>query len=132
MLAINLLFFIRFYFKQYPLYSSDFWGWQYGPKEIITYFIAMEKSYDDLYLNGEFNGSEIFYKFYDPLNLCNSKCKIDTFYVHPYIIDPKRKQLFALSPDTLNKSPLKEKFLIKKTIYYPNNTIAFQIGEIVE
>lgn len=132
MLLINLAFFIRFYLIQYPLYSSDFWGWQYGPKEIVAYFIAKEKSYDDLYLNGEFNGSDIFYKFYDPLNLCKNKCKIDTFYVHPDIVNPKRKQLFALSPDTLNKSPLKEKFLVKKTIYYPNKNIAFYIGEIVQ
>ncbi|MDP3974458.1 MAG: glycosyltransferase family 39 protein [bacterium] len=129
---VNLLFFIRFYFIEYPLYSSDFWGWQYGPKEIIKYFVKVQSSYDDLYLNAEFNGSEIFYKFYDPLNLCNNKCQIDTFYVHPYIINPNRRQLFTLSPDTLNKSLIKEKFLVKKTIYYPNNTIAFLIGEIVQ
>lgn len=128
----NLIFFVRFYFIDYPMYSSDFWGWQYGPKEIIKYFVKVQNSYDDLYLNGEFNGSEVFYKFYDPLNLCNSKCKIDTFYVNPYIVNPKRKQLFALSPDTLSKSPMKEKFSVKKTIYYPNNTIAFLIGEIVQ
>lgn len=131
-LIINLVFFVRFYFIEYPLYSSDFWGWQYGPKEIIKYFVEAHNSYDDLYLNGEFNGSEIFYKFYDPLNLCSGKCKVDTFYVHPYIINPKRKQLFALSPDTLNKSPLKEKFLVKKTVYYPDGKVAFLIGELTQ
>jgi 4-amino-4-deoxy-L-arabinose transferase-like glycosyltransferase len=131
-LIFNLIFFVKFYFTQYPLYSSDFWGWQYGPREIIKYFVKVQNSYDDLYLNGEFNGSEIFYKFYDPTNLCSNKCSIDSFYVHPTILNSKRKQLFALSPDTLNKSSIKEKFLIKKKIYYPNNTIAFLIGEIVQ
>jgi len=131
-IAISFVNYLNLYFVKYTLYSSDFWGWQYGPKEIIKYFVKVQISYDDLYLNGEFNGSEIFYKFYDPLNSCQNKCKMGSFYTSPQILNPKRKQLFALSPNALNESLLREKFLVKKTIYYPNNTIAFLIGEIVK
>ena len=74
----------------------------------------------------EFNAPEIFFKFYAP-NSC-LKCRIglpDNFY------NPSRKQLFALSPTYLSNNQVL-KFKIKKTIYYPNKTIAFQIGEIVQ
>jgi len=83
-------------------------------------------------MSGEFNGSDIFLKFYDPKNVCDNKCKIGDFWREPNIYNPSKKQLFSLSPEYLNNSTLKEKFLVRKTIHYPNNTIAFLIGEIVQ
>ena len=132
LLLINFLFFYRFYLTRYPLYSSDYWGWQYGPREIMKYFLQEKNRYDDLYMSGEFNGSDIFLKFYDPKNVCDNKCKIGDFWREPNIYNPSKKQLFSLSPEYLNNSTLKEKFLVRKTIHYPNNTIAFLIGEIVQ
>ena len=117
-------------FEVNPLTTSDFWGWQYGPRDIIKYFLIKKDNYDDLYMSGEFNGAEIFLKFYYPENSCQNKCKIGDFYREPAIYNPARKQLFSLSPDYLSRSNFKEKFSIKKTLYYPNGTIAFLIGEI--
>jgi len=119
-------------FTKNPLTTSDYWGWQYGPRDIMKYFLTNKDNYDDLYISSEFNGTEIFPKFYDPENHCQDKCKIGDFYRQPQIINPHRKQIFSLSPEYLNKSAFKDNFFIKKTIYYPNYSVAFYIGEIVE
>jgi hypothetical protein len=129
---VNALFFARFYFLTYPQQSAGFYGWQYGPKEIMTYFLSQKNNYDDLYMSGEFNGAYIYTLFYDPTNSCSGKCKISDFMREPTIYDPKRKQLFSLSPDYVTKSPLGKYFHEKKTIYYPNGAVAFKIGEIVQ
>lgn len=131
-ILLNLASFIRFYFFQYSLYSSDFWGWQAGPKEIMNYFLANKDKYDDLYMSGEFNGAYIFLKFYDPENNCSSKCKLGDFLRESTIYNPNKKQLFSLSPAYLNNSDFKDNFKIKKNIYYPNKTVAFIIGEVVQ
>lgn len=113
------------YFVQYPLYSSDFWGWQYGARDIVKYFSLNKNKYDQLIMAPEFNAPEIFFKFYAP-NDCQ-KCLVglpSTNY------NPKLKQLFAVTPDYLSKYPIDFKTL--KTIYYPNNDIAFQIGEVLK
>lgn len=130
--SLSIKDYINKYFNEYSLYSSDFYGWQYGPREIMTYFLQEKNDYQDLYMSGEFNAGQIFIPFYDPKNLCNNRCKIGDFWREPSIYVSSRKQLFSLSPEYLNNSTLKEKFLVKKTIYYPNNTIAFLIGEIVQ
>lgn len=121
----NFVVFLHFYFTRYPLYSSDFWGWQYGPKDVISYFIENEKNYDDLYMEGAFNAPEIFLKFYSPDNC--KRCRIG---VPQDRYDPSRKQLFALTPLYIQEHNVK--LTSKKIIYYPNNTVAFQIGEIVQ
>jgi len=125
-LLANLYVFLQFYFVKYPLYSSDFWGWQYGARDIAKYFVSQQSKYDELIMAPEFNSPEIFFKFYAP-NDCN-KCRIglpDTNY------NPLIKQLFAVTPKYLHERPY-IKFKTQKTIYYPNGTIAFQIGEIKE
>lgn len=117
------------YFVQYNGYSSDFWGWQYGPGEIIAYFKEQKGKYDDLYLASKFNAPEIFIKFYDPENICSGKCRIgdlDKF-------DSRRKQLFAIAADSLPSAKLfgsVRNIDIKKTIFYPNGYPAFYIAVI--
>lgn len=123
--VLSFLNFIDLYFQKYPLYSSDFWGWQYGPRKIMQYFLSVKNNYDDLYMSGEFNGSEIFIRFYDPKNSCQSKCKLGDFSQKSLF----RRQLFSLSPELLEKLKSEKLFSIKKTIYYPNGNIAFLIGE---
>lgn len=118
--------YVQQYFVVYPTYSADFWGWQYGPKEIIQYFVANENKYDDLYMAGEFNAPEIFLKFYAPHNC--QKCRIG---IPDQNYTPGRKQLFAVTPLYLS-THLNYLFKINKTIYYPNQSIAFEIGEIVQ
>jgi hypothetical protein len=113
-------------YKKYPLYSSDFWGWQYGPKEIINYFITQSRNYDELYMTGYFNAPEIFLKFYDPKREC-----FNCFIGGRDKFNPKKRQLFALRVEEVeqHKKEIKN-FRIKKIIYYPNGSKAFYIGEV--
>jgi len=107
------------YFIEYRLYSSDFWGWQYGPREIIRYFVSEEKNYDELIMSGQFNSPEIFLKFYAPNNC--QKCKIGNVKLY----NPDKRQLFALSPEEVKEM----EYVTKKIIYYPNQQIAFKVVE---
>jgi 4-amino-4-deoxy-L-arabinose transferase-like glycosyltransferase len=123
-IGLNFVFFLQFYFIKYPLYSADFWGWQSGPAEIVTYFESQKQNYDDMYLIGEFNAPYIFFKFYAPHGC--EKCKLG---VPDLNYDLNKKQLFAVSPAYLaTHSELR--FAIKKIIYYPNRKEAFLIGEV--
>lgn len=123
-ILINLVFFARFYFIQYPLYSANFWGWQYGARDIVQYFTAHEKSYDDLIMAPVFNAPDIFFKFYAP-HTC-VKCKVglpDNTYIKG------RRQLFAITPEYLQSHP---QFSYKqiRTLYYPNRGVSFILVEI--
>lgn len=116
-------------FKENPTTTSAGWGWQYGPRDIIGYFLSVKDEYDELYMSEEFNGAQIFFKFYDSQNSCN-KCKLGDFATNPTIYNPKRKQLFSLSPYFLAHSKQANNFKVKKILYYPNNEVAFLIGEV--
>ncbi len=113
------------YHKEYPLYSSDFWGWQFGPKPIMQTFLSEKNIYDELIMYGDFNSPDTLLKFYDPNNTCDGKCFIGDL---DNLSDEKR-QLFAIQADKL-MLPLNASFSIKKTIVYPNRQPAFFIGEI--
>jgi 4-amino-4-deoxy-L-arabinose transferase-like glycosyltransferase len=115
----------RYYFD-YPLYSSDFWGWQYGPKEVMKYFLSVKNQYDELLLMGNFNSPEIFIKFYDPENLCQNRCQIGGLER----LDFNKRQLFAVGVDRLSEIPKYLELGVIKKVDYPNQTPAFYIGEI--
>lgn len=132
LIAISSLFILINNFNYNPKTTSDFWGWQYGPREIMKYFLSEKENYDDLYMSGEFNAGHIFLKFYDPENTCQNKCKIGDFYREPQIVNSSKHQLFSLSPEYLSKSNYSQDFKVLKTIYYPNGKFAFIIGEIAK
>jgi hypothetical protein len=104
------------------LYSSDYWGWQSGPKEILFYFKSHQQDYQQLCLEGKFNAPEIFIKFYDTQNICQGKCQVCGLDGLNY----NRKQLFAISQNTF-KQISNLNFNIKKIIYYPNQQPAFYL-----
>lgn len=110
--------------EAYPLYSSDYWGWQYGPKEIVAYFVEQENKYDQLIMTSEFNAPYIFLKFYGQ-DRCE-KCLIGDFF----LIDKNKKQLFAVKPKDLEQLKPDYQFLSQKEIFYPNGDLAFKIGEV--
>lgn len=114
------------YFFQYTQYSADFWGWQYGARDITAYFVKHQNEYDDLVMAPEFNAPDIFFKFYSP-NDC-SKCRIGL--PHELFLQDNT-QLFAVTPQYL-KEHSDIKFKTMKYIYYPNKNVAFQIGEVVQ
>ena len=120
LILLNTGIFTKYYFTQYPLYSSDFWGWQYGAAPIMQYFLTHKNEYDDLVMAGDFNGANIFLKFYDPTHIC-SQCSIGK---PQDIYDPKRKQLFALTPDDISKDPSFTYHPVGQ-ILYPDTTKAF-------
>lgn len=125
-IAIAFKNYLHRYFIEYPMYSSDFWGWQYGARDIVNYFSKNQNAYDELIMIPEFNAPEIFFKFYSPNNC--SKCRLgnpkDNY-------NPNIKQLFAVTPSFLATNPNIE-FGTLKTVYYPNNTIALKIGKVIK
>lgn len=107
-------------YLDYPNYSSDFWGWQYGPKEIIPFYISQVNNYDQFCIEGVFNAPDTFVKFYDPQDKCLGKCG----FCSPEINDPQKRQLFAISTDYAYDETI---FKLKHIIFYPNSKIAFKI-----
>ncbi len=125
-ISVSFFYFLNLYFVKYPLYSSDFWGLQFGARDIVKYFASNQSKYDELVMAPEFNAPGIFFKFYSPNNCM--KCKVglpDQSY------KPNLKQLFAVTPYYLNNHQ-EIRLSIQKNIFYPNGTIAFRIGEIVQ
>ncbi len=124
--SISFFQYMQKYFFEYPQYSSNFWGWQYGAREVVTYFADNQKQYDETIMESSFNAPEIFFKFYAPYECYN--CKIG----EPHTLAKKHfKQLFAVTPYYLSNHP-EIQLAIQQTIYYPNGDIAFVIGEIVQ
>ncbi len=128
--ALSIIIFLSAYnylftfYTNYPSYSSSFWGWQYGPRDIIKYFVENKDQYDQLVMAPEFNAAYIFFKFYAPDDC--QKCAVGL----PRDQENSRvRRLFAVSPRYLIGYP-KDKFITKKYLYYPDGTIAFQIGEV--
>jgi 4-amino-4-deoxy-L-arabinose transferase-like glycosyltransferase len=111
--------------NKYPLYSSDYWGWQSGPKEIIAYFMNHQSEYSQQFLSPDFNSPYIFYKFYDPQSNC-SNCLvggIDEFV-------SENKQLFAIRNENLYLWEEKGfKLNIIKQFYYPNGEPSFALAQ---
>lgn len=123
--CVESVIFFNNYLK-YPSYSSGYWGWQYGPKEIISYFKNEKNNFDEMYMTGSFNAPEVFLKFYDPENKCKN-CFIGGIGQ----FDENKKQLFAFrftEMNDVNKVVPNQKFKIKKIIYLPDNSPEFLIG----
>ncbi len=121
--AVSFGQFLKLY-QAYPQYSSDYWGWQYGPEVIIPKLMADSSLYDELYLQPEFNGAEIFFKFYDPQKTC-PHCRLGTPKEH---LKPGVKQLFVVTPQYYQKSPVPLQIL--DIVSYPNGTPAFYFTRV--
>lgn len=122
---LSTIMYLNLYHNQYPKYSSDFWGWQYGSRDIISYFQENQNVYDELIMEPAFNGPDIFFKFYAPEGC--PKCKLGTPDIS---LNKTKRQLFAVTPTFLGAHP-EIKFEAQKILYYPNGTPAFIIGEVV-
>jgi len=109
-------------YRKYPQVSSDFWGWQWGPKVIIEYFQSQSDSYDAMYIEGIFNDPSSFIPIYTIAKPC-PKCSFGN--IEKY--DPTKRQLFAVNPNTYNNLPNISEFKIIKVFQYPDNTEAFYI-----
>lgn len=124
-LIFNIWNFLNSY-RQYPLASSDYWGWQYGPKEIIAYFQREKHQYDELYMTGYFNQPQVFLSFYDPKKICTN-----CFIGGVDQLNPSRRQLFAFrvsEMDDVIKRTLGLKFHVERVVRLPNETPEYYIG----
>ncbi len=110
------------YHSEYPAQSAGYWGWQDGPQEIIEYFLAVEGSYDQMYMDGKFNAPAIFFEFYAGDDCV--KCAIGGLDRY----DPARRQLFALRPENLNDDDFE--FTVLDTLFFPDGELAFLFVEI--
>jgi len=112
-------------YLQYPQYSADYWGWQYGPKPIIDYFLKQQDRYDNLYLTGYFNQAQVFLPFYDSAGKCQ-KCQIGGISS----LDPTRKQLFSFRVTEFNTldARYKKRFKLKQTVALPNGQTEYILG----
>jgi len=121
---------IHFFFalKNYPLKSADYWGWQYGYRDVISYFKSKEAQYDDLRITHRYNSGSELLNFYSTIINCK-KCSVMN---NPIEIDQKRKQIFAVRFDDLNEARErypKLKFHTLERIYLPNGLTEIWIGE---
>jgi 4-amino-4-deoxy-L-arabinose transferase-like glycosyltransferase len=91
--------YLNLYFNEYPKYSNDYWGWQFGAHDIMQYFLSHKNEYDEMYLSGDFNAPQIFIPFYDPENLCAGRCFIGGVEK----INRYKRQLFAVRSEVFAK-----------------------------
>jgi hypothetical protein len=110
------------YFDNYARLSDGYWGWQDGPQEIVAYFLEVEDDYDQLIMSGDFNAPRIFFPFYAGDTRCK-KC----FIGGPDDFRPERRQLFALKPEALERSPWPYRTI--DTVKYEDGRIAFRFVE---
>jgi len=131
--AITIVFStVHFFYalENYPLKSADYWGWQYGYREVMYYFKSKEAQYDDLRITHRYNAGSELLNFYNKIFNCK-KCSTSD---NPIKIDVSKKQLFALRFDDLNEARDKYpelKFQTLEKIYLPNGLTEIWIGEFV-
>ena len=135
-ILLSLIFLIEAVFflinnNKYPLYSSGYFGWQYGYRPVMEIFKQKEKYYDELLITHRFNRGEVLLKFYNIEINCR-KCKVMR---NPIEIDSSKKQLFALRKDDIDEALKlypKLKPQIFKTIYLPDGSEELFIGEFIQ
>lgn len=130
-IVFSSIYYLHLYFTKYPLYSSDYWGWQYGYRSILEEFKKQEGQYDQLLITHRFNRGEELLNFYNVSHDCK-KCVVMT---NPISIDSYKRQLFALRQDDIAEAKtLYDDFLFikQKNIYIPNGNAEIFIGKFVK
>jgi len=123
-LAGSLVSYTRHYHDTYPVAASGYWGWQEGPQEIIDYFVASGDSYEQLVMDGEFNGPHIFFRFYAEGECARNRCTTG----NPASYRAGTRQLFALRPHNYNDA---YEYRTVGEIEYPGGETAFILREII-
>ncbi len=114
---INLL-------KEYPTYSSGYWGWQAGPRDLIQYFFQHQTEYNKLVLDNAFNGPGSFIDFYT----IDQPSLRQRIIVNDMVIDNIHPEnIYAIS--AYNYSKFNEKDQLRTIDYYqyPSGEIGFYL-----
>lgn len=123
----SFAYYLNLYFVKYPLYSSGYYGWQYGYLPIMGIFKSQSGNFDELLITHRFNYGEELLKFYNVTYACIN-CKV---MFNPIYIDTTKKQLFAIRQDDINEAQKKYphlSFNTQQTINLPNKETEFWIG----
>ncbi len=131
--TVSLTRYLHRYHREYPLYSQSYYGWQFGPRDIIKRFLAVQRDYDDLVFVGAHNSPQIFMKFYDPENTCRDKCRTVDHGDSRVDVATDRRQLFAIPVEDAGWQSRAEAvagrpFVVQEVINYPNGQPAYRIG----
>jgi hypothetical protein len=124
----------RFYegpYRHYPEVSADYWGWQYGPRQMIAYFLEHKDEYDEFIMDGNFNEAYIFLDFYIRDPDVRRRASIGDLSR----LDPTKRQLFGIRSETWNRLPgtqvpSKSYMVIDEVIPYPNGNDAMYLMEL--
>ncbi len=110
------------YHNRYPEVAARYWGWQYGPREVIKYFESVESAYDQLVMEGDVNEPYIFLRFYAPEGCAKCALGDDSLY------DASRRQLFALRPGHVDRARFE--VAVKHIVEYPRGSRSFLLVEL--
>ncbi len=115
-------------YADYPVAASDYWGWQYGPRPSIQYFLDHEAEYDEFLLDGDFNGAYVFLDFYIEDPVVRGKTRIGSLQE----VDIRRSQLFAVRAENLQKysernGPWSRYLAMVEVIHYPDGSVALYL-----
>ena len=126
----SFIYYLNLYFLKYPLYSSGYYGWQYGYRSIMDTLKRQSGNFDEMLITHRFNDGEELLKFYNVVYNCTN-CRGMS---NPIFIDKTRKQLFAIRQadiDEAQKIYPQLSFDIQQTINLPNGETEFRIGTFV-
>lgn len=123
LVLIGAIFFLLGTYARYPMVSSDYWGWQAGPREMIGYYLDHADQYDTFYMEGMFNESAIFLDFYieDP------QVRQHAFIGNQDHLDTSQRQLFGVSRQTFENEWNPGAWVIVQIVPYPNDETAFYL-----
>lgn len=142
-LTVFLLVYLNHYFGEYAKKNGI--DWQYGMKQIVEY-VEAHPEYSQVFMTKARSQPYIFFLYYlkvplpDYLNSVvynraesasyNTVSYFDRYYFEgwdPIESQPKEGFLYILTPSEYDGLRYKLLFDIKKTVYYPNQTIAYYI-----
>jgi 4-amino-4-deoxy-L-arabinose transferase-like glycosyltransferase len=109
---------------KYQLSSADYWGWQYGPKEIVPYLENESANYDQVFMTGAFNEPKALFNFYRHNNVECLNCIVGG--ISDY--SQELHQLFVLRKselDTISTERTDIKAEIIRTFALPNGTVEY-------
>jgi 4-amino-4-deoxy-L-arabinose transferase-like glycosyltransferase len=118
-------------YHRYPLVSADYWGWQYGPRPMIQYFLAHQEDYDQFVMDGDFNEAWVFLDVYIRDAGARRKAVIGDISA----LDTSKRQLFGMRAERWQRlvsavPALENVMRIRAVVRYPNGQDAMYLVDV--
>lgn len=126
LVAFIASFFLNRFLNLYQAYinrASGYNGFQYGSKQIVNYFLENNEKYQIKIIYSGFDGTDALLNFYG-LENCKNCYKFD-----PEPCNRNISKLIAVSVDDKSDFNKKYDLNLKKEVYYPDGSKAFEIFE---